>query len=704
MPVLCRPAVWVPENTISMDETLSMCRRLHPRHEKLPLVLRMIENTGVARRHLIQPLEQTLRHHGFEARNELYVREAQARIPAVVRQALASAGVSERDIDAIVFVSCTGFTMPPLTAWMINELGFQHDTRQIPIAQLGCAAGGAAINRAHDFCVAHPDANALIVTCEFCSLCYQPTDTDVGALLSDGLFGDAIAAAVVLGGPGDGMRLERNAAHLVPGTEDWIAYDVRATGFHFRLDKRVPGTMSMLAPALHALADAHGWDSSNLDFYIIHAGGPRILDDLSHYLGVPRGAFRHSRATLTEYGNIASAVVLDALRRQFDEGLPAGARGMLAGFGPGITAEASLGIWTTADTDGVSGANGRATDHFPIPAPRRQCTSHPREKPRNAMTTSVANPPKTFALGGDRVVNRLGYGAMHLTGPGFWGPPQDPQQAIRLLRRAVHEFGVNFIDTADSYGPGYNEQIIREALHPYPGDLVIATKGGMLRSGPDDWVRAEGRSPYIVALGRPDYLRQQVELSLHRLGLDRIDLYQLHRIDPSVPLEDQLGVLAELQQQGKIRHIGLSGQPEVTFEQLDEARRIVDIVAVENLYNIADRTGEPMLRHTEEQGIAFIPWFPLGHGDLVGPTGVLTRAAAKYGVTGAQLGLAWLLRRSPNVLLIPGTTSIRHLAENLEAADVQLDESQWANVEELCSRATVWRPEAAVPTQQGAAR
>ncbi|MFJ2008693.1 type III polyketide synthase [Streptomyces chartreusis] len=347
MPILCRPSVWVPEYTVSMDETLDLCRRLHADQEKLPLVLRMIENTGVRKRHLIRPLEQTLQHPGFEARNRIYLREARARVPSVVRQALTSADVVAEDIDAIVFVSCTGFSMPPLTASMINAMGFRNDTRQIPIAQLGCAAGGAAINRAHDFCLAYPDANALIVACEFCSLCYQPTDTGVGSLLSNGLFGDAIAAAVVRGRGGTGMRLERNASYLVPQTEDWISYAVKATGFHFQLDRRVPGTMSMLAPSLHTLANTHGWDASTLDFYVIHAGGPRILDDLSRFLAVEPDAFRHSRATLTEYGNIASAVVLDALRRLFDEGLPEGARGLLAGFGPGITSEVSLGTWTT---------------------------------------------------------------------------------------------------------------------------------------------------------------------------------------------------------------------------------------------------------------------------------------------------------------------------------------------------------------------
>jgi 1,3,6,8-tetrahydroxynaphthalene synthase len=329
-----------------MEETLELARSRHADHPQLPLALRLIENTGVRTRHIVQPIEETLKHPGFEQRNKLYEQEAKARVPAVIQRALDDAEVVATDIDVIIYVSCTGFMMPSLTAWLINEMGFDSTTRQMPIAQLGCAAGGAAINRAHDFCTAYPEANALIVACEFCSLCYQPTDLGVGSLLSNGLFGDGIAAAVVRGTGGTGVRLERNGSYLIPNTEDWIAYDVRETGFHFLLDKRVPTTMEPLAPALQDLAKLNQWDASDLDFYVIHAGGPRILDDLSKFLHVEPHAFRFSRATLTEYGNIASAVVLDALRRLFDEG---GAqhrdRGLLAGFGPGITAEMSLGTW-----------------------------------------------------------------------------------------------------------------------------------------------------------------------------------------------------------------------------------------------------------------------------------------------------------------------------------------------------------------------
>ncbi|MFC0861600.1 type III polyketide synthase [Sphaerimonospora cavernae] len=337
----------MPEYVITLDDTLKFAEQAHAGKPQLPLALRLVRNTGVQKRHIVQPIEETLRHPGFEQRNRIFELESKKRCPVVIEEALANASLMAQDIDAIIFVSCTGFTMPSPTAWLINNLGFRYNTRQIPIAQLGCAAGGAAINRAHDFCMAYPDSNVLIVSCELCSLCYQPEDDGVGSLLSDGLFGDAVAAAVVRGNGGYGITLERNAAYIIPDTENWISYAVRSTGFHFQLDRRVPGTMEPLAPVLRALALEHGWDVGNLDFYVIHAGGPRILADLSKYLGVDNSMFRHSWATLTEYGNIASAVVLDALRRLFEEGtMTPGAIGVIAGFGPGITAEMSVGSWS----------------------------------------------------------------------------------------------------------------------------------------------------------------------------------------------------------------------------------------------------------------------------------------------------------------------------------------------------------------------
>jgi 1,3,6,8-tetrahydroxynaphthalene synthase len=344
---LCKPAVRVPEHLLTMEQTLEMAERLHHGKPQLPLALRLIRNTGVRTRYIVQPLELAQQHPGFEERNLIYERESKARCPVVIEEAMANAQLTPQDIDMIIYVSCTGFLMPSLTAHLINKMDFRFDTKQLPIAQLGCAAGGAAINRAQEFCRANPGQNVLIVSCELCSLCYQPVDDGVGQLLSDGLFGDAVAAAVVRGdGGGVGIRLETNGSYLIPETEDWISYAVRETGFHFRLDRRVPGTMEPLAPVLQALAAKHGWDAGNLDFYVIHAGGPRILDDLAKYLGVDRKVFRHSWATLSEYGNIASAVVLDAARRLFEEAsLATGASGMLAGFGPGITAEMALGSW-----------------------------------------------------------------------------------------------------------------------------------------------------------------------------------------------------------------------------------------------------------------------------------------------------------------------------------------------------------------------
>jgi 1,3,6,8-tetrahydroxynaphthalene synthase len=361
---VCKPAVAVPDNVVTLADTLELAERIHSDHPQLKLALRLIRNTGVRTRRIVRPVAEILRHPGFEARNAIFEAEAKLRVPPVVREALDNAGVEAADIDMIIFVSCTGFMMPSMTAWLINNMGFRNTTKQLPIAQMGCAGGGAGINRAHDYGIAHPDANVLIVACEFCSLCYQPTDLAVGNLLANGLFGDAVAAAVVRGQGGTGPRLERNASYLIPDTERWICYDVRATGFHFVLDKRVPTTMEPLSPALRTLAGEIAWNASDLDFYVVHAGGPRILDDLSRFLGVDSRKFRYSRATLENYGNIASAVVLDALRRIFEDGGAAeGSTGMIAGFGPGITAEVSVATWASDErrtrTSGAAVTGGR---------------------------------------------------------------------------------------------------------------------------------------------------------------------------------------------------------------------------------------------------------------------------------------------------------------------------------------------------------
>ncbi|MFG1998161.1 aldo/keto reductase [Spirillospora sp. NPDC048911] len=274
------------------------------------------------------------------------------------------------------------------------------------------------------------------------------------------------------------------------------------------------------------------------------------------------------------------------------------------------------------------------------------------------LSTRPAAAGGTFALGGDLPVHRLGYGAMQLTGSGVWGEPADRDEAVRVLRRAV-ELGVTFIDTADSYGPYVSEDLIAEALHPYPHDLVIATKAGLTRPGPGEW----------LPLGRPEYLRQCLEMSLRRLKLERVDLYQLHRIDPKVPLEEQLGVLRDMQQEGKIRRIGLS---EVSVDELEASRKVVDIASVQNLYNLTFRKSQPLLDYCEREGIGFIPWFPLATGKLAESGGILAEAATRHNATPAQLALAWLLHRSPVMLPIPGTSKVAHLEDNLAAATITL--------------------------------
>lgn len=269
----------------------------------------------------------------------------------------------------------------------------------------------------------------------------------------------------------------------------------------------------------------------------------------------------------------------------------------------------------------------------------------------------------TFSIGGDLPVVRLGYGAMQITGEGIWGPPRDHDEAVRVLRRAV-ELGVTFIDTADSYGPEVSEQLIREALHPYADDVVVATKAGLTRQGPGIW----------TPLGFPPYLRQQCELSLRRLGVETIDLFQLHRIDRAYPLEDQVGELRKLQEEGKVRHIGLS---EVTVEQLEAARAVADIATVQNLYNLGNRSAEDLLGHCEREGIGFIPWFPLATGELSKEDGPLADASREHGATPSQLALAWLLRRSPVMLPIPGTSSVDHLEQNVAGADIELTDEEF---------------------------
>jgi pyridoxine 4-dehydrogenase len=281
---------------------------------------------------------------------------------------------------------------------------------------------------------------------------------------------------------------------------------------------------------------------------------------------------------------------------------------------------------------------------------------------------NLAAPSGTFTLGGDLPVVRLGYGTMQLPGEGVWGPPKNHDEAVRVLRRAV-EIGVTFFDTADSYGPFVAEDLLREALHPYAEDVVIATKAGLTRQGPGQW----------TPLGQPAYLRQEVEMSLRRLDVERIDLFQLHRIDSAYPVADQVGELKALQDEGKIRHIGLS---EVDVSQLQEAQKTAEIVSVQNLYNLANRDAEKLLDHCTQENIGFIPWFPLATGELSKEDGPLAEISRDHGSTPSQLALAWLLQRSPVMLPIPGTSSVDHLESNTAAAAIELTDDEFKALED----------------------
>ena len=283
----------------------------------------------------------------------------------------------------------------------------------------------------------------------------------------------------------------------------------------------------------------------------------------------------------------------------------------------------------------------------------------------NATETSF---DATYSLGGDITVNRMGYGAMRITGDGIWGPPQDHNESIRVLQRAV-ELGVNFIDTADSYGPNVSEELIAEALHPYPAGLLIATKGGLLRTGPNQW-------PIDAS---PSHLREALEGSLKRLKLDQIDLYQLHRVDPEVPFEQTLEFLQQVQEEGLVKHIGLS---EVTVEQIQKAQEYVKVVSVQNMYSVDNRKWEAELDYTEQNGIAFIPWYPLSGGNTQA-FDKLTQIGQKYNATKQQVALSWLLHRAPNILLIPGTSKVKHLEENMQAASISLSSEDMAELESL---------------------
>jgi len=293
----------------------------------------------------------------------------------------------------------------------------------------------------------------------------------------------------------------------------------------------------------------------------------------------------------------------------------------------------------------------------------------PNQKFVVQRSQAPAKKSSEFLIGDDLRVTRLGFGAMRITGDGVWGEPADRAEAIRVLRRAV-ELGINFIDTADSYGPGVSEEIIAEALHPYPAGLVIATKGGYARPGPNQWVED----------GRPEHLRAACEASLRRLRVDQIDLYQLHRIDPKVPVEDQLGALRHLRAHGKIKHIGLS---EVSVKQIQHARTIVPIVSVQNRYSVTDRGSEDVLGYCEQEKLGFIPWFPLAAGRVSGSESPIGRIATRWKATPSQVALAWLLARSPVIIPIPGTSRVEHLEENVAAAELKIDANRMQELDQM---------------------
>ncbi|WP_045838252.1 aldo/keto reductase [Hyphomicrobium sp. 99] len=288
-----------------------------------------------------------------------------------------------------------------------------------------------------------------------------------------------------------------------------------------------------------------------------------------------------------------------------------------------------------------------------------------------STTTATKSHSGTFSIGGDIPVNRLGFGAMRITGKGIWGEPADKEECLRTLRK-LPELGVNFIDTADSYGPEVSERLIHEALHPYRG-LTIATKAGLARTGPDVW----------VPLGRPEYLRQEVLLSIRRLGVERIDLWQLHRIDPKVPQNEQFEAIKAMQKEGLIRHVGLS---QVKINEIEAAQKFFKVATVQNLYNLGDRSSEDVLDFCEKQNIGFIPWYPLAAGDLAKPGSRLEAIAKKHNAVPSQIALAWLLKRSPVMLPIPGTSKVKHLEENVASANINLSEEEFSELSELSKK------------------
>jgi type III polyketide synthase len=350
MPTLLRPSIVLPQYVVTQEDMIRTLQGLFPEHPDWRRAKAMIQNTQVHSRYSIRPLEECVAASGFESRSLIYGQEARRLGAIATREALAFAEMRAQDIDLIIVVSCTGFMMPSLTAFLINEFPFSSRTKQLPIAQLGCAAGAAAINRAFEYCKAFPEANVLIVSAEFSSLCYQPAANTLSDMICSALFGDAVTACVMRGGAGSlgGYQITDAESFLLKNTERYIAYDIKDSGFHFVLDKEVIGAVRKVAPVMKSFV---AWSSnrevSDLEFFVFHTGGRRILDELVNHLGLNEDAVSLSRQSLRECGNVASAVVFDVLARVFEKGdLANGSRGMLAAFGPGFTSEMNVGVWT----------------------------------------------------------------------------------------------------------------------------------------------------------------------------------------------------------------------------------------------------------------------------------------------------------------------------------------------------------------------
>jgi 1,3,6,8-tetrahydroxynaphthalene synthase len=346
--ILSRPQVVTPKYTVTQEQTLAISKLFHGDRKDINLINRMVKNTTIKKRHIVQPLGKTLIHQGVEKRNEIYFRESKKLTMEACKKVLKQENMKPTDIDLLIVTSCTGFLFPSLTAHLINSLKMKPTTKQLPIAQLGCVAGSVAINMATDFWKIYPEKSVMIVSVELCSLLYQPTDDAFGVLISDALFGDAAAATIVSSKVKKGIRIEGGQSYLYPNSEHYIAYDFKSTGFHFKLDRAVPKTMAVIAPEIEDFFKNRNVKVSDLSFYAIHAGGPRILNDLVKLLDLPEEEIAYSRKTLANYGNIASVFVFDALNQVLSSGhLKHGQQGLIAACGPGLSAEFSLGTYVS---------------------------------------------------------------------------------------------------------------------------------------------------------------------------------------------------------------------------------------------------------------------------------------------------------------------------------------------------------------------